>query len=183
VPGGLASHGITASTATIDWAASSDDHGVARYEVEWSPGTTWQHFSWETITTLTMRGMTPNGLYRFRVRALDAAGNASAWSSVISVRLLPDRLRPTRPGSPRFGSITASSTVIAWRASRDNVQVRRYVVSQRVGRRWVVVARPVRARVRIVRLPAHHAVTFRVQAVDTAGNRSFGSLAATVRLR
>jgi hypothetical protein len=174
---------VTASTATILWTASSDDRGVANYEVQWYTGAAWRHYSDETTTSLSMRGMTPGGLYRFRVRARDAAANASAFTAALPVRMLPDALRPSRPGAPRYSSRTATSVVLTWRRSSDNVQVRRYVVSQLVRRRWVVVARPSLARVRIHSLRAHARVTFRVQAVDSAGNRSLASLASSVRLR
>lgn len=183
VPGSLRARAVTASTVQILWAASSDDRAVASYEVQWHTGAAWRHFSNETTTSLSMRGMTPSGLYRFRVRARDAAANVSAFSTVLAVRMLADRVRPSRPGAPRYGSIGASSVTIAWRASTDNVQVKRYVLSQFVGRRWVVVARPAVRRMTIRSLAPRREHAFRVQAVDSAGNRSLPSLATSVRLR
>jgi hypothetical protein len=183
VPAGLRARNVTASGLTLLWDGSSDDRGIDHYDVQWYTGNAWAHFSDELATTVTMKSMTPGGLYRFRVRALDATGNASAWSTVLAVRMARDLLRPTRPGAPRFGSITATSTLVSWSRATDNVGVRRYLVWQLVDRGWIVIARPMRPRITITRLRAHGTDTFRVQAVDGSGNRSLVSRAATVRLR
>lgn len=64
------------------WAVSSDNIGVDHYEVERSPNKT----SYSSIGSPTVNQLTNSAssgvTYLYRVRAVDAAGNASAYSNV-----------------------------------------------------------------------------------------------------
>ncbi len=82
VPTGLVSSNITASSFTVSWAASTDNVGVASYEVlvnGASRGTV-NH----PATSLTITGLAA-GTYAVTVRARDAAGNVSAASAALNV--------------------------------------------------------------------------------------------------
>ncbi|MFI6318938.1 chitinase [Nonomuraea sp. NPDC050556] len=80
VPGNLQVGGATSSTLTASWSASSDNVGVARYEVSRNAGTP----TAVTATSHTATGLTANTTYRFKVRACDAAGNCSAYTPEVS---------------------------------------------------------------------------------------------------
>ncbi|MCK2221459.1 glycosyl hydrolase family 18 protein [Actinomadura sp. ATCC 31491] len=76
VPANVTVGAATSSTLTVTWTASTDDTGVARYEVSRDNGAP----ATVTGTTYTATGLTANTSYGFRVRACDAAGNCSAYS-------------------------------------------------------------------------------------------------------
>ncbi len=79
-PTNLVSSNITGTSVTLSWSASTDNIGVAGYEVY--QGTT-------LLTTVTglvyvASGLAPNTSYNFSVKAVDAAGNSSPLSNEIS---------------------------------------------------------------------------------------------------
>jgi chitodextrinase len=80
-PTGLAAGSPTASSIRLDWNASSDDVGVAGYRVY--RGST--QVATTTATAATVTGLAPSTVYRFTVRAVDAAGNLSSASNRVTV--------------------------------------------------------------------------------------------------
>ncbi|WHT22983.1 cellulase family glycosylhydrolase [Crossiella sp. CA-258035] len=82
VPGNLRATGVTGTSVTLAWDASTDNVAVAGYEVQrdgvvaGSP----------SGTGTTISGLSPNTGYTFAVRAKDAAGNLSGWSASITVK-------------------------------------------------------------------------------------------------
>ncbi|USB34384.1 cellulase family glycosylhydrolase [Paenibacillus sp. YPG26] len=84
-PTNLASTSKTATTATLTWAASTDNVGVAGYDIY--RGTTLAGSS--TSTSYTVTGLTAATVYSFTVKAKDAAGNVSAASNAVSVTTNP----------------------------------------------------------------------------------------------
>lgn len=81
VPGGLKSGGVTASSVSLSWTASTDDVGVTGYDVfrnGVAAGST-------ATTSITVSGLTPATAYTFTVKAKDAAGNLSAASAGLQV--------------------------------------------------------------------------------------------------
>ena len=84
-----------------------------------------------TATAYSNTGLAANTNYRFRVRAVDAAGNLSAYSAIVTSRTLaPDTTRPTAPTG--LGATAAGPTRIDlnWTASTDNVGVSGYRVER-----------------------------------------------------
>jgi predicted peptidase/chitodextrinase len=81
-PQNLISTNRTLSTATLSWAASTDNVGVASYNIYYG-STTVQTNS--TNTTFTVTGLAGNSNYLFTVRAVDAAGNLSPQSNQLAV--------------------------------------------------------------------------------------------------
>jgi len=80
VPGGLAVTGHSSSSVSLSWSASTDNVGVSGYEV-------YQGSSLATTvtgTSATVSGLSASTAYTFKVRAKDAAGNASAFGSTAS---------------------------------------------------------------------------------------------------
>ncbi|EPD63833.1 cellulose binding domain-containing protein [Streptomyces sp. HGB0020] len=71
----------TGSSLTVRWSASTDDSGsVAGYEISRDGGTP----ATVTGTSYTATGLQSGTSYSFRVRARDAAGNVSAYSTAVS---------------------------------------------------------------------------------------------------
>ena len=126
VPGSLsASANTTGTSFTLNWAASSDNIGVTAYEVmrdSTSLGTTGS-------LSMSVTGLTQVTTYGMKVRARDAAGNWSAWSSPVYNVTTPDVSAPTVPtGLIVSANTTGTSFTLSWTASTDNVGVAAYEV-------------------------------------------------------
>ncbi|MFC7615473.1 fibronectin type III domain-containing protein [Actinokineospora soli] len=81
-PANLQATGVTSTSASLSWTASTDNVGVTGYDVY--TGTTLATRT--TGTTATLTGLTPATSYQVSVRARDAAGNTSAAGGPITVR-------------------------------------------------------------------------------------------------
>jgi exo-1,4-beta-D-glucosaminidase len=79
-PGNLRAAGVTSSSVSLVWDASTDNVGVTGYDVlvDGAQSTT------ATGTTATVSGLAANRAYAFTVRARDAAGNPSPLSNQIT---------------------------------------------------------------------------------------------------
>ncbi|MBO3103516.1 glycosyl hydrolase [Cellulomonas fengjieae] len=80
-PTGLGASGTTSSATTLAWSASTDNVGVAGYEV--LRGTT--VVGTTASRTFAVTGLQPSTAYTFTVRAYDAAGNRSGASGAVTV--------------------------------------------------------------------------------------------------
>ena len=126
-PSGL-SGPVTGSTVNLSWTASTDNVGVARYNVHrgttagFTP-TTANRIAQPTGTTYADAGLA-TGTYYYRVTAEDAAGNVSALSSELTATVA-DAVAPTAP-SALAASAAGSSVSLSWTAATDNVGVVRY---------------------------------------------------------
>jgi chitinase len=80
VPGNLRSTGVTSSSVSLAWNASTDNVAVTGYEVY--RGSTL--VTTVTGTTYTDTGLTASTAYTYTVRARDAAGNRSAASAAVT---------------------------------------------------------------------------------------------------
>jgi len=81
VPTNVVASIIASTTATISWTASTDNVGVAGYDV-------FQNGTLKTSVTSTsaaITGLTASTTYSFTVKAKDAAGNVSGASAPLSV--------------------------------------------------------------------------------------------------
>ncbi|GAA1689969.1 hypothetical protein GCM10009733_102810 [Nonomuraea maheshkhaliensis] len=86
-PGNLTVTGTTATTATLTWAAATDDVGVTGYDVLRAPGTSGGAFTQAgtpATTSHTDTGLSAGTSYRYQVRARDAAGNVSPVSATVT---------------------------------------------------------------------------------------------------
>ncbi|MEY2850023.1 MAG: hypothetical protein RI885_2690 [Actinomycetota bacterium] len=81
VPAAPTASATTNTTTTLTWPASSDNVGVTRYELQRDGGTPVS----VTSTSYTDSTLVAGTTYTYRVRAIDAAGNASAYSATTSV--------------------------------------------------------------------------------------------------
>lgn len=106
--------GTSTSQIIVFWTASTDNVGVTQYWVERCQGTGCSGFS--QVGTVTgnppatfftdSAGLLPGTTYQYRVRALDAAGNPSGYSTVVSGTTY-DTLTINKVGTGR-GMVTAS---------------------------------------------------------------------------
>ena len=133
VPGTPTITGLTGTSATATWGASSDNVAVTGYEWTLDGGSTWNAVS-NTTLSVTL-SLTPATGYTFTVRARDAVGNRSGTSSVSFNT--PDTIPPSAPGFPLFSNVTATSATVTWGVATDNVAVTRYEYTINGGVSWI----------------------------------------------
>src|SRR5688572_12306129 len=99
VPSDLTASNVTSTSFTLSWNRSTDDVGIADYEIfrnNVSVGTT-------SDTSLVNTGLTKSTTYRMTVRARDTDGNLSAQSPALSV---------TTSGNPSVVNLSATRQII-----------------------------------------------------------------------
>ncbi|MFI8074450.1 cellulase family glycosylhydrolase [Streptomyces sp. NPDC086033] len=84
-PGTPTASTVTATSANLSWTASTDNVGVAGYDVVRVGGGAETKVAASTANSVTVTGLTANTAYSFAVYARDAAGNRSARSATVSV--------------------------------------------------------------------------------------------------
>ncbi|MBZ9716091.1 glycosyl hydrolase [Deinococcus multiflagellatus] len=101
VPAGLTSPGKTGSSVTLSWTASTDNCGVSKYEIYTNGALSGS----VTGTGATVTGLSAGTVYAFKVRALDARNNASAFTGDLNVTTATSAV--TVPGviTPSVGAI------------------------------------------------------------------------------
>jgi pullulanase len=81
-PFNLTGGNVTASSLTLQWIASSDNAGIAGYDVYRNN----TKISAVTTTSFNDTGLTPKTLYKYTVKARDISGNESAASNEVVKR-------------------------------------------------------------------------------------------------
>ncbi|WP_433065311.1 PQQ-dependent sugar dehydrogenase [Dactylosporangium sp. CS-033363] len=127
VPGNPRVSDLVCDAATFAWDASTDNVGVAFYDV-YHDGQLMTSVPGNTLSTsLTVVGGAAWGLY---VNARDAAGNVSQASTTVPItppQCQPDNQAPTAPGG-LTASASGTTVSLAWSAATDNIGVRAYDV-------------------------------------------------------
>jgi beta-lactamase superfamily II metal-dependent hydrolase/chitodextrinase len=138
-PTGLTAVATSASAVSLQWTASTDDVAVTGYLVYRSlDGITFASVATTDVTTFADTGLTASTTYRYRVTAVDAAGNESAASAVASVttkaatpaKVIINEILANEPGSSTAGEFVelvnvggASISIAGWTIS-DATSVR-----------------------------------------------------------
>lgn len=73
------------STQLLSWRASRDNWGDVAYELEVKAGDSQSAVEQYTSTSANRTNLLPATRYIYRIRAIDTAGNASAWSTTVSL--------------------------------------------------------------------------------------------------
>ncbi|MGW2620056.1 PQQ-dependent sugar dehydrogenase [Streptomyces sp. NPDC001500] len=127
-PGQPSCSDVAEDALTLAWGASTDNVGVAAYDVYEhgnkigeAPGTS---------TSKALTGLTPNTGYNLTVIARDAAGNTSLASPVVDCTTKPssDTTPPGKPGTLSASNVTGNSVDLKWGASTDDKAVVAYDV-------------------------------------------------------
>ena len=165
-PTNLRVTGVTASSVSLAWNASTDNVGVSAYDLLRDGAV----IGSGAATSLTVTGLASDTNFAFTVRARDAAGNVSAASNQVTARTQPsaDTQAPTAPANLRASMITATSVTLEWDASMDNVGVVQYEVLQN----GVSIGGGSVTNLTVTGLTPGTSFTFRVRARDAAGNLS-----------
>lgn len=175
VPGSLAATAISQSQINLSWLASSDNVAVAGYTLERCIGagcTSFAQIATPASTSYSDTGRTSNTTYVYRVRAQDAAGNSSGFSTSASATT-PDATAPTAPGTPSFTSLAMTSATANWGAASDDVAVTGYQYRLNAGS-WQSLGNVLS--INLTGLSAATAYTFEVRARDGANNVGAASI-------
>jgi chitodextrinase len=113
-PTGLAASNVTQTSLTLTWNAATDDRGVVGYEVSRDGGAATPVAG----TSLSVTGLTAATAYDFVVRAVDAAGNASADSDELTVTT--ESAGPSSLYTDNWANPNNSPWDSAWTVSTSN---------------------------------------------------------------
>ena len=174
---------LTVASATainLSWAASTDNVGVTGYRVERCSGascTTFAQIGTPTTTSYSDTGLTASTSYSYRIRAADAAGNLSSYSSTASATTsaAADTTPPTAPGTPTLTVVSSGQINLSWSASTDNLGVTGYLIQRCQGAscaNFALVGASTTASYTDTGLIAATSYSYEVQATDAAGNLS-----------
>ncbi|MFI9818203.1 PQQ-dependent sugar dehydrogenase [Saccharothrix variisporea] len=126
-PGNPRASNLTCSSVTFSWSASTDDVGVAFYDV---------YHDGQLVTSVPGTALsanltvTPGATWGLYVNARDAAGNVSQASATVTITVPQCQADTVPPTTPTGVTATASGTTVTvrWTASTDNVGVTGYEV-------------------------------------------------------
>ena len=176
----------TGGSVALSWGASTDNVGVTAYSV-WrsvSGSGVWTRIAWTSASARSYADsdVTPGTSYVYGVRAVDAAGNISASSSLVTVTVT-DTEPPSAPlnvaARPNGGTID-----VTWSSSTDNAGVTGYKVwrSAAGSGAWSAIATlgPSARSHTDATVSAAVTYVYGVRATDAAGNVSDSSNLVTV---
>ena len=125
IPSDVVATAVSSSSILVTWSASTDNWGVAGYEV-YRDGT---QVAAVATTNYTDTGLSASTLYSYTIKAYDAATNISAFSPAASATTLaPDLTPPTVPSNVVATAQSISSILVTWSPATDNVSVTGYLV-------------------------------------------------------
>ncbi|MEE6312028.1 glycoside hydrolase family 9 protein [Plantactinospora veratri] len=183
-PGTPTAATVTATGATLNWTAATDDVGIAGYDVYRENGASDLLLGSAATPTFAVTGLVAETTYQFYVVARDAAGNRSTASSPVSVTTSPagtgDTTPPGTPGTPTASAVTAAGATLSWTAPTDNVGVTGYRVYREGGATDALLGSPSTPTFPVSGLTAGSTYQFYVVAVDAAGNVSAASAPVSV---
>jgi chitodextrinase len=173
-PTNLVGNAVFPTQINLSWSPSTDNDAVANYRL-YRNGVLAAAL---TSTTYQNTGLSPATTYSYRVDAIDATGNASGLSAAVSVSTpsAPDTTAPTTPTGLAASAVSDTKINLSWSASTDNVAVTGYRVSRNSS---VLTTLGNVTTFQDTGLDPATTYTYRVRALDAAGNVSAQSNAAS----
>jgi ABC-type glycerol-3-phosphate transport system permease component/chitodextrinase len=129
-PAGVTATPKSATEIDLEWTPSTDNAAVAAYRVYRDNAllVTVGSPSWNDT------GLSAASAHTYSVTAIDASGNSSGGSPVVSATSLtdtaPDSSKPTAPTDVTVTSSASMSATVSWTASTDNVSVVSYTITR-----------------------------------------------------
>ena len=172
VPTGLTATVRATSVIYLAWQASSDNVGVASYEVFENNA----YVGSVAGNGAGINNLSPGTTYTFTVAACDAAGNCSARSGpATATTLAADTQSPSVPNGLVATALSASQVALSWNGSTDDVGVAGYKVFQGAA----LLGMNSGTSLTVSQLDAGTTYAFTVSACDAAGNCSAQSASAS----
>ena len=133
-PTGLTATASGASEIDLSWTGSTDNIGVANYQVERCQGSGCSAFvqiAAPTATILHDTGLSANTSYSYRLLAVDGAGNKSIkYSNTATAATTPDTTNPTAPSNLTAAALSSTRVNLTWTASTDDVGIATYKIAR-----------------------------------------------------
>ncbi|GEM_PF-1790161 len=138
VPQNLQASAVDDHSISLTWNASTDSggSGLAGYRIYREDvnnyGTSIASVSANT-TSYTDTRLEPGTTYKYKIRAIDNAGNISNYSNMAKATTTDssvDRQPPTTPTNVQIKALSPTDAKITWNASTDNVAVKQYEIFQ-----------------------------------------------------
>ncbi|MBC7887489.1 MAG: fibronectin type III domain-containing protein [Ferruginibacter sp.] len=173
-PSDLLISSLTQTSFTMSWNASTDNVGIAGYDI-YQDGVK-INAALVIATSYNATSLTASTSYQYYVQARDAAGNATNSSILnLTTPAPPDSEAPSTPVNLTASNIAQNSADLNWTASTDNVAVTGYDIYQDN----IKIAATSAAYYHVTGLSALVTYNFYIVAKDGAGNLSAGSNAVT----
>jgi fibronectin type 3 domain-containing protein len=179
-PGVITVSNLTATSATLSWAKSTDDVGVVGYRVYRGPASTADGelsliASLDVTSSYSATRLYSGIAYKFGIQAIDAANNKSVMRTVTMTTLnSSDTTPPAAPSSRPTGSVFSDDRIdLTWSASASAD-----VAGYQVLRNSTVVATvdlPASLRYSDNELSASTAYSYTIKAIDSNGLLSTAS--------
>lgn len=177
-PGTPNTSGVTSSSVTLNWAASSGT--VSNYQIERCTGANCTNFAQvgtSTSTSFTDSGLAATTSYRYRVRATNSAGS-SGFSGIANVTTSGTGTQPPgTPGNLSAPSTTASTVNLTWGASSGTVG--NYQIERCTGAsctNFAQVGTSTATSFTDSGLAANTTFRYRVRATNSAGSSGFSNI-------
>jgi len=179
-PTNLVVTAVTDGAVTLQWKASTDNSGKFSYRIKviWpnSPTNVLETAS-QTQTTYTVKYLTPFTKYNFAVYAVDASGNRSSDSNLVTAETSGDTIPPSAPVL-QATALGPSRVQLTWTKAVDNIP--NYCCSYALTRNGAPLTQHINAAaapsghmsVIIRHLPPGTVNTFTVTAIDFTGRNS-----------
>jgi chitinase len=181
-PANLRLTGVTASQISVAWDASTDNTGIAEYQVAVSPNE--GAVTRTGPTSATIVGLAPRSAYSITVRARDFGYNVSAPSNAVSAttEASTDTQPPGAPTNLFVSDQSCSEVGVRWTQSTDNEDPQS-AIRYRIFINGVLdpLGTPIGTD-RTITYGVDGTNTFVLKAVDSAGNVSAPSNAFTLVL-
>ena len=170
-PSGLVTGSVAQKSMTLSWNASTDNVGVAGYQVFLNGS----QVGTAASPSFSFTGLTCATGYTLGVAAYDAAGNVSGTATVSrSTSVCTDSQPPSTPSGLATSSVTQTAMKLSWNASSDNVGIAGYRLFLNGGQ----VGTSATTSFNFAGLTCGTSYTLGVAAYDAAGNVS-GTAATT----
>ena len=173
-PTNLTAIAISSAQINLAWTASTDDVAVTGYAIFRNGA----EIANVATTTFNDVGLTASTTYAYAIKAYDAAGNRSEFSSTVSTSTLATTVDTTIPSAPTNLTATAVSTSqinLAWTASTDNIAV----VGYKIFRNGTQIATSTNTTFYNTGLTASTTYSYMIKAYDAADNVSADSNTAS----
>ena len=115
-PGVPVAVSVTTTQITLGWGVSTDDVGVAGYDLYRASGSSpFGLVGTATGNTFTDTGLSPSTVYQYRLQARDAAGNLSAFSPIgPAMTAGPCTSPPPAPGNLTVVAVSSTAVSLRW---------------------------------------------------------------------
>ncbi len=182
VPLNLKVTSVTTDSVSLSWESATDSIDVIGYII-YRDNQLIQGVIGAEEVAYTDIGLMEDTMYTYQVRAVDQAGNISEMSNTVTARTKPTEeiLPPAAPLNLRIDDVTTNSVSLSWEAAIDDVGVTGYHVYR--DDQLIQTLSGTELSYIDTGLMEATTYTYKIRAVDQAGNLSEASSAVKARTK